>query len=176
MGLLKLFALGAWPATVLASPVLTSLPGRLANENPPQAEFQNNPSTATADNHYAVPDEGTTDADPNRMARGCTTTIRNNNIPCYWDGTQTLYSATKTLTAPVDCHGCLDIHIQQDVYFCPVEKIYTTFWAPNPSTAWLTVCATSTQKAINLHKKDIFTNDAALPGRTRAPHPDPTRM
>ncbi|TLD15192.1 hypothetical protein PspLS_10705 [Pyricularia sp. CBS 133598] len=174
MGILRLFALGTWAVTVLASPLLAYSPEQLAKEDPPQAKHQSKSSTATTDSRYFIPDSGTTDAAPELMARGCTTTIRNNNIPCYWDGTETLYSATRTLTAPVDCHGCSDIHVQQDVYFCPVEKIYTTLWAPNPSTTWITVCAASTQKAVNLNKKEILTKDAALPGRTRAPHPDPT--
>ncbi|KAH8846443.1 hypothetical protein MCOR27_007793 [Pyricularia oryzae] len=174
MGIFKLFALGVWPATAVASPFFAYSPEQLAKENPPQAKLQSNSPAATTDSHHVVPDKRATDAAPQLMARGCTTTIRNNNIPCYWDGTETLYSATRTMTAPVDCHGCSDIYIRQDVYFCPVEKIYTTLWAPNPSTTWITVCAASTQKAVNLNKQDILTNDAALPGRTRAPHPVPT--
>ncbi|TLD04013.1 hypothetical protein PgNI_11120 [Pyricularia grisea] len=176
MGILMLFALGAWPATALATPPGAYPPEKLAKENHRQPNLQSNHFTAADGRHYIVPHKEGTDAAAQLMAHGCTTTIRNNNIPCYWDGTQTLYSATRTLTAPVDCHGCSDIHVQQDVYFCPVEKIYTTSWATNPSTTWITVCATSTQKAVNLNKKDFLTNDAALPGRTRAPQPEPTRI
>ncbi|KAK0717861.1 hypothetical protein B0T26DRAFT_645896 [Lasiosphaeria miniovina] len=79
------------------------------------------------------------------QAKGCTTTLTENIVsPCSWDETQTVYPSTTTLYKRVDCHGCDNIYVKKDIYFCPNQRINHSERVAAPSTYWSTLCGLST--------------------------------
>ncbi|KAJ9143092.1 hypothetical protein NKR23_g6860 [Pleurostoma richardsiae] len=73
----------------------------------------------------------------------CTVTISEHSpasVICRWDRTQTVYPSTTTAYKSVDCHGCADVYVHYDMYFCPMQKIDAVTTVATPSTHWSTVC------------------------------------
>lgn len=86
------------------------------------------------------------------QAPGCTSTLSEGRLAsaCYWDGTKTNYASTTTLYKSVDCHGCSNLHVIKEWYYCPNMRINGTRDVITPSTHWSTVCESS----INLANRD----------------------
>ncbi|KAH8879013.1 hypothetical protein GQ53DRAFT_600207, partial [Thozetella sp. PMI_491] len=77
-------------------------------------------------------------------ARACTTTLSESvSNPCEWHGTQTIYPSTTTLYQGVDCHGCTDLYVHKNMWFCPIQRINATQSVATPSTHWSTTCLPS---------------------------------
>lgn len=75
----------------------------------------------------------------------CTTTIQQLEAnPCTrLNGVETQYPSTSTAIAQVDCHGCSQVHVVKEVYYCPMEVMTAVEMAPTASTSWITVCSPS---------------------------------
>lgn len=81
-------------------------------------------------------------------SKGCTTTISETySYRCSWDGTTTMYPSTTVLFQQINCNGCDNLLVQQDIYLCPNQRINGTLRMGVPSTSWSTVCRPSTAVA-----------------------------
>ncbi|KAK3318079.1 hypothetical protein B0H66DRAFT_224786 [Apodospora peruviana] len=114
---------------------------RLHSLQPPQtAPIPINPR---ADPQLATPTASPALLLPSTTA-GCTTTTSPKVAsPCFWDGTQTIYPSTTTLSRQVDCHGCDHVFVQEEWWYCPNMVVNATEKVSTPSTYWSTVCAPS---------------------------------
>jgi hypothetical protein len=74
--------------------------------------------------------------------KSCTwTTSETVPFPCSFNGVETVYQATAISTRYVDCHGCLDIHVDKQIWYCPIQIINATQVVHTPKTTWTTACA-----------------------------------
>ncbi|KAG7288307.1 hypothetical protein NEMBOFW57_007838 [Staphylotrichum longicolle] len=72
-------------------------------------------------------------------SKGCTTTISETySYRCSWDGTTTMYPSTTVLFQQINCNGCDNLLVQQDIYLCPNQRINGTLRMGVPSTSWST--------------------------------------
>ncbi|OIW31998.1 hypothetical protein CONLIGDRAFT_678433 [Coniochaeta ligniaria NRRL 30616] len=115
---------------------------------------------------------------PHRRAPGnsCTwTTSETVPYPCSFNGIETVYPSIATSTRHVDCHGCQDIHVDKQIWYCPVQLINATHVAHTPKTTWTTACATVATSG------QVTARDAApvvvpqVPAPTAQPTPEAQR-
>lgn len=66
---------------------------------------------------------------------------------CSWNGVETIYPTTTVSTRYIDCHGCSDLDIDPELWYCPIEIITATEVVHTPRTVWRMACATSTVTA-----------------------------
>ncbi|KAL1836847.1 hypothetical protein VTJ49DRAFT_4597 [Mycothermus thermophilus] len=102
---------------------------------------------------------------------GCTTTIRQTySYPCSWDGTTTIYPSTTVQYQPVNCNGCQNVHIIQDLYHCPNMRINGTRFANTPSTYLSTICRPSLTVRAQGTEMDAPATTTADPNPNRQTH------
>lgn len=87
---------------------------------------------------------GPTNAHTDVPLSDCTTTMAYFGKPCAWDGTSTVYPTIVTAFKEVDCHGCINIHVQRELLNCPEERLEGYKTETTPSTSWSTICALPT--------------------------------
>lgn len=74
--------------------------------------------------------------------KSCTwTTFEKVPYPCTFDNVDTVYPTIATSTKYVDCHGCLDVEVDKQIWYCPNQIINATQVVQTPKTTWTTVCA-----------------------------------
>jgi hypothetical protein len=77
--------------------------------------------------------------------KSCTWTISETGAyPCSFNGIETVYPATAINTRYVDCHGCSDIQVDKQIWYCPIQFVTATQVVHTPKTTWTTACATAT--------------------------------
>ena len=107
---------------------------------------------------------------PKPPIKGCTTTISETGPhTCSWNGIQTVYPSTIVLTKEVNCHGCIDLYIHKDIWYCPMFVIDSVTTVSTPSTSWHTTCAPLT--ALSQLTYTAVPVTAQPPVTTGAPHP-----
>jgi hypothetical protein len=97
-------------------------------------------------------------------AKGCTYTMSETvPYPCDdWNGIETHYPSTATSTAYVNCHGCQNVQVDKQLWFCGNQIVYGSTAVLTPTIITTTACATTT--ATHLTPVTAFT-----------PPPHPTR-
>jgi hypothetical protein len=77
--------------------------------------------------------------------KSCTwTTSETVPYPCSFNGVETVFPAVATSTRYVDCHGCLDVYVDKQIWYCPNDVVSATQVAHTPKTTWTTACAQMT--------------------------------
>lgn len=105
--------------------------------------------------------------------KSCTwTTSETVPFPCSWNGVETLYPATATATRYVDCHGCADVDVVKQIWYCPIQLVNATQVVHVPKTTWTTACATSTLPV----RAAAPATTSAVPAPTAPPTPDRRRQ
>ncbi|KAB5532515.1 hypothetical protein GE09DRAFT_973291 [Coniochaeta sp. 2T2.1] len=75
----------------------------------------------------------------------CTWTVSEQvPYPCSWNGIETAYPAIVTSTKYSDCHGCLDIQVDKQLWYCPNQIVSATAVVHTSKTIWTTACAPTT--------------------------------
>lgn len=87
---------------------------------------------------------------------GCTyTTYEPVPYPCdKYDFTETHYPSTATETAYIDCHGCSDVEVDKQLWYCGLQPVYDTITALTPTTTITTACSLSPTDPIQPRRPD----------------------
>ena len=115
--------------------------------------------------------EDPTTAEPTAVAlqatgKRCTWTVSEQvPYPCSWNGIETTYPGIVTSTRYAECHGCLNIQVDKQLWYCPNQIISATAVAHTPKTTWTTACAPASIPG------QVTTRAAAPAVTTRAPAP-----
>ncbi|KAK4244094.1 hypothetical protein C7999DRAFT_17618 [Corynascus novoguineensis] len=109
--------------------------------------------------------------------RGCTKTVSTTyGYPCSWDGTTTEYTSTTVLFQYIDCHGCDNVQVDEEWYYCPNQPVSATLWAGAPTTSWSTICQPSAAVAQRAEVDALTTTTSGNPFPTPTIEPGPRRV
>lgn len=80
--------------------------------------------------------------------KSCTwTTSETVPYPCSFNGVETVFPAIDTRTRYVDCHGCSNVHVDKQLWYCPIQVVTATQVVHTPKITWTTACAPVTVPA-----------------------------
>lgn len=103
--------------------------------------------------------------------KSCTwTTSETVPYPCSFNGIDTVYPAVATSTRYVDCHGCLNVQVDKQIWYCPNQLINATQVVHTPKTTWTTACATVAAQG----QVTAWDAGPAVISQVLAPTPQPT--